>query len=218
MRKKPLQLRSRMTVDALVEAAAQTIVERGLRDTTTNHVAARAGVSVGSLYQYFESKDALIDALLDRSSRELTALVDQRLAGLLDADPRTVVADLLTAVFDFLQDGEGHHLELLRNWQQLRGLRAMQTLERHMLDACRLYLLRHVDEIRIENLPAALFVIVNGTLYTIVHYLGQPRPQLRREEVIASLSDMIAAYTRAPQAAVVPVAKRPAAVRRTVRP
>ncbi|MCI0353744.1 MAG: TetR family transcriptional regulator, partial [Acidobacteria bacterium] len=49
MRKKPQQTRSRQMVKTLVEATARTIAERGLADTTTNHIATRAGVSVGSL-------------------------------------------------------------------------------------------------------------------------------------------------------------------------
>jgi len=60
MKKVPTQGRSRQTVDALIEATARTIAERGWPATTTNHIAARAGVSVGSLYQYFRNKDALL--------------------------------------------------------------------------------------------------------------------------------------------------------------
>lgn len=198
MRKAPRQRRSQETVDALIEATALTVAERGLADATTNHIAARAGVSVGSLYQYFESKDALIDALLDRSSQELAAVVDQRLAGLLDAPPRVVVENLLTAVVEVLQDGPAHHLELLRHWQQISTLRALQSLERHMHDACRRYVLRHVTAVRIDDLPAALFVVINSTLFTLLHYLSQSPPPLPREAVITSLSEMIARYVSAP--------------------
>jgi AcrR family transcriptional regulator len=56
MRKQPHQARARQRVDALIDAAAQEIADRGLLETTTNHIAARAGVSIGSLYQYFEDK------------------------------------------------------------------------------------------------------------------------------------------------------------------
>ncbi|MGH8460315.1 MAG: TetR/AcrR family transcriptional regulator [Stenotrophobium sp.] len=194
MRKKPAQQRSRQMVDTLVEATAQTIAELGLADATTNRIAERAGVSVGSLYQYFDGKDALVNALLDRISAELAQLVDQRLNTTMDQDVRSVTSDLLTAVFDFMQQDQSCYLELVRHWQQLRSPRTILALERHMLEACRQYLLRHHDEFRVQNLPAALFVVISSTLYTIVHYLSQPRPYLRREEVIASLSDMIASY------------------------
>lgn len=70
-RKTPGQPRSERTVDAIVEAAARILETRGLGDFNTNAVAERAGVSVGSLYQYFPGKEALVAAL---SSRERTLL------------------------------------------------------------------------------------------------------------------------------------------------
>ncbi|WP_054569520.1 TetR/AcrR family transcriptional regulator [Frankia sp. R43] len=64
-RKRPAQERSRRTVEAILEAAAQLLATKGYRATTTNHVAERAGVSIGSLYQYFPNKDALVAALVE---------------------------------------------------------------------------------------------------------------------------------------------------------
>ncbi len=58
-RKEPQQRRSRVTYDAILEAAAQILIERGYAATTTNHIARRAGISIGSLYQYFPSKEAI---------------------------------------------------------------------------------------------------------------------------------------------------------------
>jgi AcrR family transcriptional regulator len=62
-RKKPVQDRSQITVEALVDAAARIFRERGYEAATTNHVAELAGVSVGSLYQYFPNKLALLSAV-----------------------------------------------------------------------------------------------------------------------------------------------------------
>ena len=66
MRKAPRQQRSRATVDAMVEAAARVLARRGWAHFTTNEVAAVAGVSVGSLYQYFPNKLALAEAIRRR--------------------------------------------------------------------------------------------------------------------------------------------------------
>ncbi len=59
-RKKPRQARAQATVDAILQAAAHILVEQGFEGFNTNAVAERAGVSVGSLYQYFPNKDAII--------------------------------------------------------------------------------------------------------------------------------------------------------------
>lgn len=79
-RRVPRQDRSRATVAFVLEAAAQVFAERGYA-ATTNEIAARAGVSVGSLYQYFADKDALLVALAERHldeahARLQSALVD----------------------------------------------------------------------------------------------------------------------------------------------
>jgi AcrR family transcriptional regulator len=65
-RKKPVQQRSRFTVDQILEAAARVFAERGYAGATTNHIAKRAGVSIGSLYQYFPNKDTILVALQEQ--------------------------------------------------------------------------------------------------------------------------------------------------------
>lgn len=78
-RRKPSQRRSQQTVTAILDAAARVFAERGFEAGTTNHVAQRAGVGVGSLYEYFPNKDAMVVALvereLDRERERLLALL-----------------------------------------------------------------------------------------------------------------------------------------------
>ena len=73
LRKIPGQARSAETVRIIVEAAARILEEGGLGAFTTNAVAERAGVSIGSLYQYFRGKDALVGALIVRETSLLIA-------------------------------------------------------------------------------------------------------------------------------------------------
>lgn len=70
-RKSPLQSRARVTVEAILEGAAHILERDGVAGYNTNAVAERAGVSIGSLYQYFPNKDALTAALVDRETRLL---------------------------------------------------------------------------------------------------------------------------------------------------
>jgi AcrR family transcriptional regulator len=65
-RKRPVQERSRATVDAIVEAAAYILVRDGSSKLTTNRIAERAGVNVASLYQYFPGKEAILAELQRR--------------------------------------------------------------------------------------------------------------------------------------------------------
>jgi AcrR family transcriptional regulator len=97
MRKEPRQARSRATVEAIVQAGARVLGDRGLAGFTTNEVADVAGVSIGSLYQYFPDRLSLIEAIRRRhlddvlavmrgtgeSNRSLTQLVEELVAGMI---------------------------------------------------------------------------------------------------------------------------------------
>lgn len=96
-RKRPVQARSEVTVAALLEASVQVLVGVGYRKLTTTRVAERAGVSVGTFYQYFPNREALILSVIEnylsdivssveRSCRELNGLaLDELASGLADA-------------------------------------------------------------------------------------------------------------------------------------
>ncbi|MBS0222730.1 MAG: TetR/AcrR family transcriptional regulator [Proteobacteria bacterium] len=75
MRKEPRQARSRATTDAVLDAAAHILGERGWAGLTTNAVAEVAGVSIGSLYQYFPNKLALIEAVRRRHFDDVLAVL-----------------------------------------------------------------------------------------------------------------------------------------------
>lgn len=74
-RKDGCQSRSRATVDALVEATARVLTKEGYERASTNRIASVAGVSIGSLYQYFPSKEALVAAVIERHAQELSRVV-----------------------------------------------------------------------------------------------------------------------------------------------
>ncbi|SDR32454.1 transcriptional regulator, TetR family [Rhizobiales bacterium GAS191] len=75
MRKEPRQGRSRATVEAIIQAGARVLGERGLDGFTTNEAADVAGVSIGSLYQYFPDKLSLIDAIRRRHLVDVLAVM-----------------------------------------------------------------------------------------------------------------------------------------------
>lgn len=111
----PRQARSRLTVTRLLAAAGELFPEQGFAATTTNQIAARAGVSVGSLYQFFADKSAMLNslqlewagrlgvaldqALNDVANQELADMVDHvlRVQASLNADPPGLLGWLLTA-------------------------------------------------------------------------------------------------------------------------
>jgi AcrR family transcriptional regulator len=92
-RKVPQQSRAEQTVATILEAAARVLETRGLEGLNTNYVAQRAGVSIGSLYQYFPGKDALIVAL---SLRERAVFLAQAQGALGEPTGRSALKYLIT--------------------------------------------------------------------------------------------------------------------------
>lgn len=194
MRKQPRQLRSRAMVDSLIEATALSIVEVGLDGLTTNHVAQKAGVSVGSLYQYFNSKEALVGALIERSIQDVTELASQQAPLLQNMDLETVLRTLLKTVFVFLQTRDGLYLELIRNWNQLPFGNAADRIEQHLVELGRQYFVQHLQDYPIQDLNTRLFLVINSTLFTLVRYVSQEHPVLTQEQVAEGLTDMVTGY------------------------
>jgi AcrR family transcriptional regulator len=93
-RKTPVQRRARATAEAIVEAAAHILEAEGLAGFNTNAVAARAGASVGSLYQYFPGKEAILAALARREAERFDAALDEALTRVAAAP----LGEALTAV------------------------------------------------------------------------------------------------------------------------
>jgi AcrR family transcriptional regulator len=79
-RKRPRQARSKATVDTIMTATARVLVRHGFDGLTTNAVAEAAGVSIGSLYQYFPNKEALVAALIESHIEQKTDQTRQELA------------------------------------------------------------------------------------------------------------------------------------------
>jgi AcrR family transcriptional regulator len=94
-RKAPRQQRSARTVDRILTAAARVFDDAGYRDTTTNEIAATAGVSIGSLYQYFPNKDAILVEIARRHIGTLTGAVDTLLDALAGTPLETVIARVI---------------------------------------------------------------------------------------------------------------------------
>lgn len=167
-RKVPEQDRSRQTVKAIVEAAAHILIKHGYDAFTTNRVAERAGVSIGSLYQYFPNKDALLSELMRRHLVDIEQSVEAMAARALTAPLADVIHDgIQQNVQSHLIDPELHRVlseEVPRlggmDWKKAFGER-MEMRVRGMLEARR-------NEIVVGDIDLAVY-IVTRTVEAVVH-------------------------------------------------
>jgi AcrR family transcriptional regulator len=109
-RKKPQQRRSRVTIDTIFEATIQVLLANGLDKVTTIQIAERAGVSVGSLYQYFPNKNALLAAIV---KRHVGQVCDATIAACNSAHGKTI-AEMCDAMMSAFVDAKTRRPEVSR--------------------------------------------------------------------------------------------------------
>lgn len=196
MRKRPQQKRSRELVSRLVDSTACCITQHGLDALTTHQVAEHAGVSVGSLYQYFESKDDLVEALLERVVEQLSAGLN-RLVLSQSTELRPMVELAVNFGFTFLRAEDGLAMELVRSWHQLPTERVVRTLQDTLLDFMRFYLLSKPLVNNPQRLQVRSFIIANALVFTMIRALSDPTPFVRDEDLKLELIQMVVSYLEA---------------------
>jgi AcrR family transcriptional regulator len=195
-RKTPRQERSRALVEAIVEAGTRILVRRGREAVTTNSVAAVAGVSIGSLYQYFPNREAIIAAVAGRHAQRIhdrIATVDIAGARTLD----TAIVSIVDALFDshFLEPQL--HIALVHDLEAgtAEGVSvvAAKGAKSALVDQL-LRLPHHFEDCDVDgDLSCAAFVIAEMThalAHAAIHPSHQPFPvaDLKNEAVRVSLS------------------------------
>src|SRR5687768_16925535 len=112
-RRSPIQRRSRDTVKAILQATARILVREGRDAVTTNRVAKDAGVSIGSLYQYFSSREALVQALAQEHASEMIALLVGHAAPIAGLGPREAIPKFVSAMIAAHRGAPDLHIALM---------------------------------------------------------------------------------------------------------
>lgn len=161
-RKNASQERSRATVDALLEATARILVKEGFDKASTNRIAEVAGVSVGSLYQYFPSKEALVVAVAKRHQQEIMHTVRSELAEVLTQPVEQAVRKLVAIAVKAHRVDPKLHRVLAEQIPRAGKLEKLETFNRENYTLFRTYLEGHRDELRVDDLELASFVCVTS--------------------------------------------------------
>ncbi|HEY6736262.1 MAG TPA: TetR/AcrR family transcriptional regulator [Candidatus Saccharimonadia bacterium] len=112
LRRSPKQLRGQRRVEQILHHAEMAFSELGFDQTTTNLIAERAGVSIGSLYQFFSSKEAILEAMAERYLRQTQDALHARMAVIDSKDLEATIHDLLELVVK-LQERRPYFLQCL---------------------------------------------------------------------------------------------------------
>lgn len=186
-RRRPLQRRSQETVEVILRATAQILSHDGLEHLTTNGVAERAGVSVGSLYQYFPDKEALVAEVRRRyeeAFRERLVALTRELDGLPLGEAIARCVRALIAVH-----AEDPHLH---NAVSSAGIGEAERHLMHQLAATWLEVRR--DEVRRPNRAVAAAMAVD-TAESLIHGIALRAPERLADARFADeLTDLLSRY------------------------
>ena len=172
-RKRPSQARSRQTVERLLAATARVLREDGYDKASTNRIAREAGLSVGSLYQYFPNKESLVAALVERQGARELAIVADKLAAVQEAPLDDAVRTLVRAVLDAHRVEPELHRVLMEEVPRVGALARLRATD---LEARRLiadFLRLRLPDLAVDDVEVAAFVVmhsVEGVIHEAVLY------------------------------------------------
>ena len=180
-RKSASQERSRLTVDALLEATARILTKDGYDKASTNRIAEVAGVSIGSLYQYFPSKEALVAAVIDRHTLEVAEVTRNALI-------KAAARPLEVAAREFVSVAiEGHrvnprlHGVISEQIPQVGRREKIEALQQEGYALVRSYLEAHENEVDVVDLDLAAFILVT-VVEALTHAAVLRRPDILSDE------------------------------------
>ncbi len=211
-RKKPSQERAQATVDAILQATAHILLsEGGYEGLSTNKVAARAGVSIGSLYQYFPSKEALVAALGERHHDEMMSVVGGYLMGLDAAkDPHDEIPRIVALTVDAMFDAHALNPSLHRVLsEEIPRSVLHRHLEQSAMVVVRALLDEHKSVLAVRDVDAATFLLVS-CVESAAHNAVLHRPDLVESAALRhELCAMLGRYLLPPSTSVAnaPVSK-----------
>ena len=198
-RKSPRQTRSKALVTAILDATAQVLVERGYAGTNTNLIAARAGVSIGSVYQYFPNKDALIAALREHHATDLYDTLGDVLSR---RNPQSLEEKLAAIVHGWML---AHQLapDLHRVVEQEfpffeRAHHDQIPIYRTIVERVRQLLEEHREQLLPDNLDLATWMVLQ-TIESLIHAATTttPLPAYQPAAIEQQIVEMLNRYLQA---------------------
>ena len=199
-RKSPSQQRSQLTVAALLKATAHILVKEGYESASTNRIAAAAGVSIGSLYQYFPSKEALVAAVVDRHMQEMLELLRAAVDRVREQPVEAATRELVKVMIDAHRVDPRLHRALVEQVPRVGRLENVRAIDREAYTLIRAYLEAHRDELRVADLDVASYVCV-ATVEALTHAAVVNRPEVLSDKsgVFAEeVTRLVVGYLRGP--------------------
>lgn len=176
-RKQPRQARSRALVEAILDATERVLVQDGSEATTTTRVAEVAGVSVGSLYQYFPSRDALLAAVIERRVERDEQEFLAHLGTLGDASLATVLRAGARWLVEVYRREPELYRTMVDEMERVARESRVQALLDDSIERTVAMLTPHREALAVDDLELAAYTLVTAQV-AVVRDAVRRRPEL----------------------------------------
>jgi len=178
-----------------LEATTQILDRESLEAATTTRIAEVAGVSIGSLYQYFSHRDAILDALQDREFERTMAVMQTVFAeGNLDKAPIETVTAALHGLSHLYAQSPGLHRVLAIEGLRVAKAERVQAFDLRVIELVRHFLMATRAQLRVNNVEAAAFIIFQSVRATMLAHLLERPPGLDVDGLVDELTGFLTAY------------------------
>jgi len=193
-KKAPQQQRAKVTVNAILDGMVRVLEQEGFDAASTSRVAEVAGVSVGTLYQYFSNRDAILDALQDREFERATEMMARVLARGAYASDREAARAVVEGLLELHSAAPALHRVLVLEGLRVTPKDRVQAFDLRLVSTIRSFLALANVRIRRTNLDAAAFVIYQAVRATMLAALLERPPGLDNATLVDEITDLVLRY------------------------
>ncbi len=192
-RKLPRQERSRATVERILEAGARVLIAYGYDGASTNRIARAAGVSPGSLYQYFTDKDAIITAVVDRFVADVSTKISTVFRSMAGRSPEDGTQAALTTLVNALATQADLLRIAVEEVPRFGDTDMLAALLARGRDLVYHQLLANRSRLRHEDLDTTSWFVVHTTTQLTIRYTVD-RPPIPIDQFVDELSQLLLRY------------------------
>jgi AcrR family transcriptional regulator len=197
-RNRPRQARSRATFEVILDAAIRIFEQEGSEAATTARVAEVAGVSVGTLYQYFANRDAILDALQEREFERATKMMSRVLENPSGVSDRRIARVVIEELLKLYRSAPALHRVLAVEGLRVTPTERVQAFDARIVGAIKAFLVHAGPRMRRKDLDAAAFVVYQSVRAAMLAYLIERPPGVNESALVDELSDLVVRYLSEP--------------------
>jgi len=199
-RKPPQQSRARVTVAAILEATIRVLEQEGAEAATTSRIAEVAGVSVGTLYQYFANRDAIVDALQEREFERASEMLQRTLGSADFTSERQLARAVISGLLELYRAAPALHRLFVLDGLRITPAERVRAFDLRSIEILRSFLSVTPWPVASRNPAVTAFILYQSVRATMLAYMLEAPPSISDVVLVDELTDLVLCYLMVPRA------------------